>query len=238
MKGFFSKLIILPLFPVFFALFSCTARIDGNITANGAAVLTVSMSLGQRMIALIRSLSAAGGQESGQILDGSSLTRSMSQAPGVDSVMLRNTSQSAVEGQVRISQINTFLTAADGKGFITFEQARSGGRCEFSINLENSPVILEHLSADICDYLNALMSPIATGEKMSKGEYIELVGSFYNKPLSDEIAASKINVSIEFPGAITSVKGGTFAGRKANFDIPLIDLLVLETPLFYEVNWR
>ena len=33
-------------------------------------------------------------------------------------------------------------------------------------------------------------------------------------------------------------KGGAFSGRKAEFEIPLIDLLVLEAPLSYEVTWR
>jgi hypothetical protein len=238
MKDIYSKLSILSVFLALFALLSCTARIDGNITANGTAVMTVSMSLGQRITALIRSLSEVGGQESGQVLDGASITRSMSQAPGIESVMLKNTSNSALEGQVRISKINIFLAAADGKGFITFEQKSSGGKCEFSVNLENGPEILEHLSSDVCDYLNALMAPIATGEKMSKSEYLELIASFYNKPISDEIAASKINASVEFPGTVTSAKGGTFSGRKVNFDIPLLDLLVLETPLVYEVNWK
>jgi hypothetical protein len=242
MKSILIKPIFFFLFAAVFTLFSCTARIDGNIMENGSAVMTVSMSLGQRITALICSLAEAGGrpagQEPAQILDGQSIARSMLQAPGIDSVILKNTSPSAVEGQARISQINIFLASADGKGFITFEQGRSGGRCGFSINLENGPVILGHLSSEISDYLNALMAPIATGEKMTKNEYLELVGSFYNKSISDEIASSRIRVSVEFPGAVTSAKGGTFSGRRAAFDIPLLDLLVLETPLSYEVNWK
>jgi hypothetical protein len=238
MKGFIFKLIYLPVFLVIFTFSSCTAKIDGNINANGSAVLTVSMSLGQRITALIRSIASAGGQEIGQILDSQSISRSMSKSPGIESVSLKNTSQSAVEGQVKIAQINVFLASADGKGFVTFEQGGSGGKCVFSINIQNSQTILGHLSKDIYDYLTALMAPIATGEKMTKDEYLELVGSFYNKSISDEIASSRIRLSVELPGAVTSAKGGTFSGKKANFDIPLIDLLVLQTPLVYEVNWK
>jgi hypothetical protein len=233
-----KKSIILPLFAVFFMFFSCTARIDGNISANGSAVMTVSMSLGQRVISLIRSIAATGGQEPDRILDGQSITRSMSKAPGIDSVTFKNTSPSAIDGQAKISQINVFLKEADGKGIITFEQERSGGRCVFSINLENGSAAILHLSPEISDYLNALMAPIATGDKMTKPEYLELVGSFYNKGISDEIASSRIRVSIDFPGAVTTAKGGTFSGKRAVFDIPLLDLLVLETPLVYEVNWK
>jgi len=238
MKSFIFKLFYVSMFLVIPAFFSCTAKIDGNIDANGSAVLSVNMSIGQRMTALIRAMAAAGGQETIQILDGQAISKSMSQSPGIDTVSLKNTSQSAINGQIKISKINLFLSEVKGKEFINFEQGASGGKCVFSVNIENSQVILGHLSKDIADYLNAIMAPAATGEKMTKTEYLELVGSFYNKGISDEIAASKVRVSIEFPGAVTNVKGGTFSGKKANFDIPLVDLLVLQTPLVYEVNWK
>jgi hypothetical protein len=245
MKSYFvKKSIFLPVFSAIFTLFSCTARIDGNITANGSAVMTINMSLGQRMTALIKSMSAvggqaaAGGQENIQILDGQAISKSMSGAPGIDSVSLKNTSQTAVDGQVKISKMNLFLNEVKGKEFINFEQGSTGGKCVFSVNIDNSQVILGHLSKDVSDYLNALMAPAATGEKMTKTEYLEIVASFYNKGISDEIAASRVRVSIDFPGAVTSAKGATFSGKKAVFDIPLLDLLVLETPLVYEVNWK
>jgi hypothetical protein len=162
----------------------------------------------------------------------------MSSAPGIASVSFRNTTPSAIEGTVRISSINEFLSAADNENpqnrFIVFEQRR----LELNINRENGSVILELLSPEIADYLNALMAPVATGEELDKSEYLELVASFYNKAISDEIAGSRIRVSIEFPGSITSVRGGTFSGRRADFDIPLLDLLVLETPVVFQVEWR
>jgi len=238
MKSFIFKLFYVSMFLAVPAFFSCTAKIDGNINADGSAVLNVSMSLGQKMTALIKSMAAAGGQENIQILDGPSISKSMSGSPGIEAVSLKNTSQSAVDGQIKISKINLFLNEVKGKEFINFEQGAGGGKCVFSVNIGNSQIILGRLSRDISDYLNAVMAPAATGEKMTKTEYLELVGSFYNKGISDEIAASKVRISIEFPGAVTSAKGGTFSGRKANFDIPLVDLLVLQTPLVYEVNWK
>jgi hypothetical protein len=217
---------------------SCAARIDGSLEADGSAVLSVNMSLEPRITALIRSLSAAGGQANAQVLDGTAIAQSMSNAPGIASVTFRNTAAAAIEGQVHISHINEFLSIAGGRGFISFEQGQNGGRCEININRENSPAVLEFLSPEISDYLNALMAPIATGEELSKPEYLELVASFYNRAISDEIASSRIRVSIEFPGTITSIRGGTSSGRRANFDISLLDLLVLETPITYVVTWN
>jgi hypothetical protein len=217
--------------------FSCVAGINGSLSADGSAAVSVNMSLEPRMTVLIRSLSVAAGQPDGYILNGSAIAQSLSEAPGVALASLRNTAPAAVEGAVRISNVNDFLNAANGNRFIVFEQG-AGGRCEININRVNGPLLLEMLSPEITDYLHALMAPLATGEDMSKSEYLELVASFYNKAISDEIAGSKIRASIEFPGPVTSVRGGIFSSRRAEFDIPLLDLFVLETPLSYEVSWN
>jgi len=215
---------------------SCNARIDGSLAADGSALISLNMALQPRMTALIRALAAAGGQAD-LVLDGQAITRSMAAAPGVATAAFRNTSPSAIEGQLRISRINEFLSVA-GSNFITFEQGRSGGSCRINIVRENSPQMLELLSPEISDYLNALMAPIATGERLNKNEYLDLVASFYNRAICDEISSSRIRAFIDFPGTVTSVTGGTFSGRRAEFDIPLIDLLVLETALIYQVNWN
>jgi len=197
------------------------------------------MSLEPRMTNLIRLLAAAGGHTDSQILDGPAIAQSMSNSSlGNVSASFRNTASAAIEGPIRIVNINHFLAAGDIGNFIFFEQGNNGGHCEIKISLDNGPVILHNLSQEIEDYLNALMAPLATGEKMSKLEYLTLVTSVYSRAISDEIAGSRIRASLDFPGLITSVKGGTFSGRRAEFDIPLLDLLVLETPLSYEVRWN
>jgi hypothetical protein len=231
------KIHILCLIIFIFSLFSCSGRINGSVSADGSALFFVEISLGPRISSVIRSLNSAGGQDNSLILDGDAIAKSMS-IDGITSAILRNTAPSAVEGEIRISNVNRFLSAGEKSGFIKFEQRAGGGNCVININLDNGPLVLENLSPEIADFLNALMAPIATGEVLSKSEYQQLIASFYNRTISDEIAASRIRASIEFPGAISNVKGGTFSGRRAEFDIPFLDLLVLETPLIFEVNWR
>jgi len=241
MKVIFYRFIFLSLFCglCLALLLSCAAQIEGSVDADGSAAMSVSVSLEPRMTSLIRSFAAAGGQAGGQnVIDAPSISQSMSNAPGISGVSLRNTSPSALEGSVRISNINSFLSAGDSAGFISFQQGRAGGNCVINITSSNGPAILAKLSPEISDYLSALMAPLATGEEMTKAEYLALVTSVYSRGVSDEIAGSRIRASIGFPGQITAVRGGTFSGRRANFDIPLLDLLVLETPLSYEVRWN
>jgi hypothetical protein len=246
-------------FPVFFALLlplvSCTARINGTLQGDGQADLKIYVALEPRMTALIGGLAAASGavQTSAPILDGPAIAASMAKAPGVASASFKNTTPTAIEGPVKISRIGDFLapglaasaaldTARGGKGsgFITFEQGvppRTGGRCTINLSLESGPEILTFISPDMVDYLSALMAPLATGEALSKTEYLTLVASVYGRGIADEISKAFFRAEIDFPGPVQSVTGGTFSGRKAEFAIPLLDILVLEKPLSYEVRY-
>jgi len=215
--------------------FSCAGRISGPLNADGSAELAVAISLEPRMAMLLRNLAVVTQAADRPLLDGPAIALSLSAAPGIASASFKNTSPAAIEGPVRVSSITAL---GGGVDFISFEQDSSGGRCLISIDRATGPEILGLLSPEIADYLAALMAPLATGESMSKAEYLALVGSVYSRAISDEISRSRILASITFPGPIRAVRGGTFTGNRADFDIPLPDLLVLETPLSYEVGWN
>jgi hypothetical protein len=196
------------------------------------------------MAALIRALAAVSGSspaENSPLLNGPMIAQSMSTAPGIDSISLKNIAPAAIEGLIKISQIDEFLAPGGKEGVARLERGRSdgaGSRCLISLSRETGPEALSLLSPEISGYLNALMAPLATGEVLSKDEYLALVATVYGKTLADEIAGSRIRASIDFPGPVQSVKGGSFSGSRAEFDILLADLLVLETPLSYEVVWK
>jgi len=128
--------------------------------------------------------------------------------------------------------------SGNAEKFVEFDQGKNGGKCKFYIDLNGGPEILPLISPEIAAYLHVLMAPIATGEEMTKAEYLALVSSIFSKAVGDEIASSRIQIAVNFPGQVTSASGGKFSGKTAEFDIPLLDILVLETPLTYEVNWK
>jgi hypothetical protein len=229
------------LFLAILPLFSCATRIDGALASNGASQLSVSTSLMPRITSLVRTMAAAGGQQDGLILDGQAISKSMTDSSsGNVSASFNNTSPSAIDGNLNIRNINRFLFSLSGNAerFVEFEQGKNGGKCKFYIDLSGGPEILNLISPEIADYLNVLIAPLATGEEMTKTEYLALVSSIFNKAVSDEIAASRIRISIGLPGQVTGATGGTYKGKTAEFDIPLLDILVLETPLTYEVTWK
>ncbi|MDR1803869.1 MAG: hypothetical protein LBQ94_09710 [Treponema sp.] len=235
--GAVFALCLLPLF------FSCSARIDGVVREGGAAELKLQTSLEPRTSALIRSFQGFMGEATNApVLDGPAISRSMAAAPGVRSVSLVNTGPEAMDGGISISNIGDFLAsgvAINGAGtrFITFTEGRDTSSIVISLDMNSAPEIIARLSPDVEDYLMALMAPVVLGEPSSRLEYIALVSSVYGRPLANEISEAKIRASIEFPRPIKTIRGGTAAGRQAEFEVPLLDILVLEQPLRYEVSW-
>ena len=236
---------------VFLALFfvSCTAQISGSLKVDGQADLQIYAALEPRMTALIKGLAAASGMvqpgsaNGAPILDGPAIAASMSSAPGITSVSFKNIAPAAIEGPIQISQITDFLSGGKklsvrSANFITFTQGVGGGRCIINIDRYSGPRILGLISPEVGEYLSALMAPLATGESLTKAEYLDLVGSVYGKGIADEIAKAVIRAYIDFPGQVQSAKGGTFSGKRAEFAVPLLDLLVLEKLLVYDVVWK
>ena len=219
---------------------SCTARVNGSLMGDGQADLQIYAALEPRITRLISSIAAASGnlQPGAPILDGPAIAASMAQSQGIDSVSLKNTAPTAIEGPVKITQIGDFLASRRTGGFIRFmPNFPTGGRCTVNLNLNSGPEMMALISSDVTAYLSALMAPLATGEALTREEYLDLVGSIYGSGIAEEISGARIYAAIDFPSAIKSVKGGTFSGKRAEFDIPLVDILTLEKPLQYEVVW-
>jgi hypothetical protein len=234
-----KKLCFFPFILLLIPFFSCVAEIGGVVREGGAAELTLNTSLGPRTTALIRSLRAFAGEGANTpILDGLTISRTLALAPGVRAVSLRNTSPEALGGNISISNIEDFLTVPNAESrFITFSENRQASSIVITLDRVSAPQLISLLSPEISDYLSALMAPVVLGEIMTPHEYLDLVASIYSRPLANEIAEARIRAIIDFPRPVTAIRGGTFSGNKAEFYIPLLDILVLERPLRYEVSW-
>jgi hypothetical protein len=230
------------------AFSGCSARVNGTLKEGGAADLSLQASMEKRISAFIRGLSDFSGAQAGSpIPDAGLITLSLAGAPGIERASFRNTGPEAFEGTIRVSRIDEFLAVSGGKGrnFITLEESRAGGRpsgrLTVNLDFESAVEILPLFSEEIRDYLTTTLAPVALGEKQSKADYLADVAFFFGKvdgPLiAAEIAAARITIAVDFPGPVTAAEGGTFSGRRAEFSVPLADLLVLDTPLRYEVRW-
>jgi hypothetical protein len=212
---------------------SCSGRITGAVQTNEQGEFIIEAELAPASARLLAPLSPAtvSGQ-SAPVLDAGVLALSLRDAPGIASAVLRNTNPGNIAGSIGFTKISDFLTAGDFR-FITWELERA----VIAIDRSNGPQMVTMLSRDISDYLSAIMAPIATGEPLGKAEYLRLISSVYGNAIAREIENAEVSATINFPGTVTMVQGGTYFGSTARFQVKLADLLVLEQPLRYEVRW-
>ncbi|MDR2072447.1 MAG: hypothetical protein LBP60_03320 [Spirochaetaceae bacterium] len=216
---------------------SCSGHITGQLAQDASGTLQIQAGLEPNMISLINTLRSLGpaGTQQGPILDAGAFNSALQTAPGVRSAALRNSGREKIAGTISVNRIGDLFLA--GNGFIRYEGDAVSGKVSVHVDRATGSRILPLISAEAVDYLSALMAPVATGEALTKKEYLELVTSVYGEAIAAEIAAARIGALISVPGTVSSVKGGSFSGREARFDIPLLDILVLETPLNYEIAW-
>ena len=223
------------------SLASCATNIDGLVREDGSAAITLQTSLEPRTIALVRSIRGFLGETTdAPILDGAAISRSITEAAGVSSAALTNTSPTALAGSIALANVDDFLAAAGtAEQFINFTSGAAPGSSSIVITLDRNTALalIANLSPELAEYLSVLMAPVITGENITRQHYLNLLAMVYGRALSDEIAAARVHASIQFPRTITTIHGGTAAGNRAEFDIPLVDLMVLEHPLRYEIRW-
>lgn len=236
----------LPLLSTFilFSLTACSAKIDGNLLSDGKAEVSLSMTLEPQTAVLIANLSQT--SSDGPLIEASGFARALQSAPGVGAVSLSNPKPRTLAGTLSIRSVTDFLNArtnaADGKAifvqFIQYTSTNSGGHLRLTLDRTNGPATLTLFSQDVTDYLSALMAPIATGENLTQAKYVDLVGGMYGSAVAEEIKKARIGVTLRFPGPVTSVVGGTYSGKSVNLDLPLVALLVLDSPVVYDIWWK
>ncbi|MDR3276668.1 MAG: hypothetical protein LBT11_05605 [Treponema sp.] len=228
----FLAIVLIPLFSLSLiaSLAACSGRISGALASDGQAEFSLEISLVKSLVPIM-----------GNALNAREIAQSFAAVPGVESVNLRELSSSSLEGSVKLSRIDHFLAlpvSASGKQFIRYEEAGQGlSRLVISLDRSISPQIAALLSEDVRDYLSALIPPAVTGEDLSKEEYLALISAIYSRTMMNEIRDARISLSIDFPRPIQRIQGGAYRDRRAEFTLSLLDLLVLEQPITWEVSW-
>lgn len=215
------------------SLASCSARLSVKLQGETGASVDLDAGLGPRTTALIANLAGFSGPSTGPVLDAASLSASLRSVPGISSASLRNPDQRSVSGTVAVSQLDKFLSPR----FIRLERSAAGGKISFYLDKSSAPEVFASISPELMDYLTALMAPSATGDSLGAEDYLSTVSSVYGAGVAEEIRTGKLRATVELPGPARSSKGGVVSGRRVDFTVPVVDLLVLEKPIDFDAVW-
>jgi len=216
---------------------SCSAGISGVFNTEGGVSLKVSGEFKPKISVLIKKLAS---NNTDVLINAKRINDSLNSVPEVKNADFRNAGAGGIRGSFEIGKTEQFLksNAPSGRQFIT--TTRNGGVTHISIYLDrkSASVLVGTLLPELQAYLSAIAAPVATGEELGKAEYLDTVKSIYGAPLAEEIGASQITLALSFPGRIKSASGKniTVSGSTAVIQIPLPDLLVMDSDLIYEID--
>ena len=119
--------------------------------------------------------------------------------------------------------------------------AKADKRMNLVISRESIKTAIEAMPASTGDYLDLLMAPVFTDEKLSTAEYEDTIGSAYGKTIVAELKKSFFTLTVKCPNAVrtakTSAGTATINGSSAVIKIPLSAILTLTDPITASVEW-
>jgi hypothetical protein len=219
--------VLLLTFSSFFVLTGCNSSIEASIGSDGTATFQMSTALLPSLHTVL-----------GGALKAAEISKTLLSMPAVQAASFSDTSSTSFSGSGTISDLNRFLSIEGAAKCISL--STSGGRTRLSIALDRdtAPGLVSLLSLDMQDYLSVLVPPILMGTTLSQAAYLAQLSTMgYSKALTGELQSAKISLKLSLPANVVSVNGGTFSGKTAEFSLPILDLMVLDKPVKWEIVW-
>lgn len=205
-----------------FVLFSCTPVLEIDAKSDGGYNVSYSVKFGNFFLDTIYSMT---GMERGSYIFDAREFQSQFSAAGIKNVSVVLPSSDAIQLSAPLSPGGADVFAAMN----LISRKNSAGRNTMTLELSRKTLgeIYDAFPDMARSYIDLFMAPVFTGDAMTKGEYIELVAMVYGQQLADEIALAKLSLTLSPPNK----KG------KKQFAIPLVDLLVADSPFVFSVEW-
>jgi hypothetical protein len=197
---------------------ACTANVDVRVLADGSTAVSYDALFGDAFIEVMKSLSEAG---SGSLFDTKTIAEQFRTA-GIPNVK--------VSSKADTSLAVSALLPAGSKDPVSASGCLSADANSLTLSLSPGQLsaLYKTLPESVKSYIDLFMAPVFSGESMSVQDYTGLVASVYGKPLSDEVAAAKVRITLYGPAG---------SGKSSSVTVPLTDILTAVKPLVYTVTW-
>ncbi len=122
------------------------------------------------------------------------------------------------------------------QSILTFRQAGNRTTMTFNLDMKNYPQLAKMIPF-LADPNFETFGPLYN-EGMSPEDYLDMISYILGEEGPDAIMESVISMRFTTPAAIVSHQGGKKLGiNTVQFDMPLIDILLLAKPITFNVTW-
>jgi len=226
-----------------FALLGCSATHTVLLKADGSGTLAMHMEVSRLLHDYIAGLSEVTGDSAslpqGQIFDLAAIRKGFSTQPGITVQNVASPDQRSLDVQLAFDSLSTVFAARPGlqsTNVVSLTQA--DGLETLKIHLDRSNY--RQVAAFFPMLDNQLLQSLGpqAGQQTSEADYLEEVRFSLGDDGPAEVRKSSITISIQPEGQIVSQAGGTVNGAAVVFRVPLLRLLVLDSPLDFSLTFK
>lgn len=253
-KGMKRISFILVLTLILFPFFSCTADIviDVKKAADGNVELQVNLDpiLTRYIFDLQSTFTNVSPEEAEQLFDPAKTKELLEKSKTVSVVSMDSSNKNKIKMKLAFKPLEQVVDEGDRllekeiqkqiRKVMDLKVAKNGIKtATFHLDKDNFESLINVIPPE-AQPLVAIFAP--PGYKVDRDEYLEALKlnfiAYDSEYIGEEIKKSKLKMKIHFEGELISASGGTLKGKTLNVEVPLMDLLLLEKPFEFEIQFR
>ncbi len=226
-------------------LASCSARQEIDLQPDGSGTVAVSIELQRPFADWLLSMSEEAKalglkSQSGALFDEAAIRANVATFPGATVTRLAVPSRDRLEMTLAFADVTALAGApASGSAAAPFVSlTRSGRRATLRVRLDAAAYGALRPLVPGAD--NELLDVLGPQQKnpYTEAEYDDVLAFTVGDEAPRWVRASRIDAVVRVPGRVVSQTGGRVEGGAVRFEIPLLDVLLLRSPLVYTIEYE
>jgi hypothetical protein len=177
--------------------------------------------------------------EEGTIFDLEKIREDFAKKPDIELVSIDSPAPEVLDGEFRFVDIQEVFkseTSLTESGVVTFTKSSGESSVRFYLDRKNFVQVTSFLTFMDNPFFR-MFSPVEN-EGTTEAEYLEMMEFLLGEDGPDAVKESMIEIRVNVKGKILSQSGGRIDGRSVVYEIPLLQVLLLEEPLEYSLSFK
>lgn len=219
---------------------SCSSAVDVSITSGGQASFTIKSEIPSAVETKLRPFLTSGSKETPIMNAAAALGVELPK--GLRLVQSRNPKPSSYEGELRIDNLNLFISENPDlvdSGAIKLAKTDAWEELTLVFSRKTAKLFVDMFPFLDKELLDALSPPALYDGDISAAEYTKMLGSLFGKKAMTDIENAFISFTIKTPKPILECEGSSKTGPStAGIKLPVLTCIILEQPITVRIRWQ
>ncbi|MGL1894589.1 MAG: hypothetical protein OCD02_23390 [Spirochaetaceae bacterium] len=225
-----------------FLIFSCSSNHKIHINKDNSAKVEFSVQNKQSLVETLSEMAVIQNSQDLSIIDVDQMKKDLEKEDSINSVYITSNNKDTYNGQFKVDNINDLFndtTKAIPKELQIFTLSENNGlkTLKIQISLANYKYLKKTLPM-LQDSTIDMIGP-DSNQDLTKEEYLDMTSFTLGDNGPSDIITSFVDVKISVDGSILDIEGGEIIkSNLAAFNIPLIDLILLQKTYTYSLTYK